>query len=384
MGLRDPVAVYNAATNVEAQLICNILNDAGVEAFVTEDASPAGVWMFGTLPEIHKPQVWVDRSSLDRAKPVLDDYERRSIERGETNFNEVTAKGTLSGITFLCEECGKRMTFPAQRRGHVETCPHCGSYVDVPESTEASLSTESQTNVSEEMPDSEQSGEPKTVAPVSRTNPQLWFEVSAILCLAFVPDLFYALTFIWHPVSVSSSYRELCLIVRAFQVSVPLLVILLLAKEPWSQFGIVRPKWITDAFLGCAIWLGGNVAYYFLVSLLPPTLWERSESWQLAHRGRPEGIFAILLFLVASIASSFAEELVMRAYLITRLQRLLRSTWVSVVVTTALFASYHCYQGVVGVVGAAAIGLIYGMSFCLFRRLWPLCLAHAMTSFTSL
>lgn len=387
MGLRDPVAVYNAATNVEAQLICNILNDAGVEAFVTEDTSPAGVWMFGTLPEIHKPQVWVDRSSLDRAKPLLDDYERRSIEREEreeADSNEVTASETLSPVAFVCEECGKSITFPAQRRGHVETCPHCGSYVDVPERTQQSLSAESQTTMSDEMPGSEQAREPKTVAPLSRTTRQLWIEVSAILFLAFIPDLFHALAFVLHPASVSFPYRGLSLIVRAFQVSTPLLVILALTKEPWSQFGIVRPKWITDAFLGCAIWLGGNLAYYFIMSLLPPTLWERSASWQIAHRVRPEGITAVLLFLVASVANSFAEELVMRGYLIGRLQRLLRSNWLAVVVTTALFAAYHCYQGVVGVIGAAVLGLVYGMSFCLFRRLWPLWVAHTLANFTSL
>ena len=35
-------------------------------------------------------------------------------------------------ITFACQECGKGLTLPGDRGGHVETCPHCGSYVDVP------------------------------------------------------------------------------------------------------------------------------------------------------------------------------------------------------------------------------------------------------------
>jgi len=57
MPLQNPVAVYNAANNIEAQLICNFLNDAGIEAYLTSDVSQAGTWMFGLLPEIHKPQV---------------------------------------------------------------------------------------------------------------------------------------------------------------------------------------------------------------------------------------------------------------------------------------------------------------------------------------
>lgn len=31
-----------------------------------------------------------------------------------------------------CEECGKLMTFPLSALGTVQTCPHCGEYVDVP------------------------------------------------------------------------------------------------------------------------------------------------------------------------------------------------------------------------------------------------------------
>jgi hypothetical protein len=47
MALRDPVAVYNAANNLEAQLLSNRLNEAGIEAHVTEDVSIVGVWLLG-------------------------------------------------------------------------------------------------------------------------------------------------------------------------------------------------------------------------------------------------------------------------------------------------------------------------------------------------
>ena len=68
MALQNPAAVYDAANDVEAQLICNLLNETGIEAFATTDAQ------VGQFP---KPQVWVDRSSIDRAKPILQDYEHR-------------------------------------------------------------------------------------------------------------------------------------------------------------------------------------------------------------------------------------------------------------------------------------------------------------------
>jgi hypothetical protein len=134
MALQDPVAAYNARSNVEAQLVCGILKDAGVEAFVIEDVSQIGTWMFGLLPEIHKPQVWVDRSNLDRAKPVLEDYENRSRERQKALGKAVAP--TEAVLEAECEECGRRSAFPAAVEGTVQDCPHCGAYMDVGEPPE--------------------------------------------------------------------------------------------------------------------------------------------------------------------------------------------------------------------------------------------------------
>ncbi|HEV3025768.1 MAG TPA: hypothetical protein VGX76_25015, partial [Pirellulales bacterium] len=61
MALQDPVAVYYAATNAEAQVVRSLLVDAGIEAFAVDDVSVGGTWTLGLIPEIHKPQVWVDR-----------------------------------------------------------------------------------------------------------------------------------------------------------------------------------------------------------------------------------------------------------------------------------------------------------------------------------
>ena len=74
MALIDPVAVYNGADNFEISVIQNLLDAAGIEAFAVEDVSTVGAWMGGMMPEIHKPQVWIERVDLDRAKPILEEY----------------------------------------------------------------------------------------------------------------------------------------------------------------------------------------------------------------------------------------------------------------------------------------------------------------------
>jgi hypothetical protein len=128
MTLRDPLAAYNAGSNVEAHLVCGLLQDAGIQAVVIEDVSQVGVWLGGTISEIHKPQVWIERADINRARPVLTDYERRASERRAAERGEREAGPP---VVVGCEECGKRSEFPAAQKGTVQNCPHCRAYVDV-------------------------------------------------------------------------------------------------------------------------------------------------------------------------------------------------------------------------------------------------------------
>jgi len=130
MSLRDPVAVYNARNNMEAHLARNALTAAGVQAFVTEDLSPVGGSLAGLLPEIHKPQVWVERADADRTRPILEEFERRAAELRNASEGAVPRGAP---VEVLCEDCGERTSFPAAQRGSVQECPHCGAFLDVGE-----------------------------------------------------------------------------------------------------------------------------------------------------------------------------------------------------------------------------------------------------------
>jgi Putative prokaryotic signal transducing protein len=135
MALQDPVAIYNAANNIEAQLVKLWLVESGIEAFVLEDLSTAGIWMFGALPEIHKPQVWISQSDLDRARPILDQYEQEVAERNRVG--QPTGADTGSPIEVICDDCEKKSLFPANQRGTIQDCPACGAFVDVGEVDES-------------------------------------------------------------------------------------------------------------------------------------------------------------------------------------------------------------------------------------------------------
>lgn len=55
---------------------------------------------------------------------MIGEYERRAAERRNPD-----RAGTP--IDVICEECGKRTSFPASMKESVQSCPHCGAYVDV-------------------------------------------------------------------------------------------------------------------------------------------------------------------------------------------------------------------------------------------------------------
>lgn len=126
MALRDPVAVYNGQSNIDAAVVREMLLAAEIEAHLVEDFPQLGTfWFGGTLPQVHKPQVWVDKADLQRAQPLVADY----IERTRAD----AAAGSGEPIIVTCEECSQTTTFPAERLGGVDECSHCGAFVDVGE-----------------------------------------------------------------------------------------------------------------------------------------------------------------------------------------------------------------------------------------------------------
>lgn len=124
MNLKDPIAVYTAATNLEAHVIVNMLNDNGVPAFAVEDQSGASLWMFGTISQFHDPKVWIDKSSALEAGQLIHGFEKRKNERRNLSIR-------TQGLPVLCEACGKTATFPDTFDGTVQRCPECHTYIDV-------------------------------------------------------------------------------------------------------------------------------------------------------------------------------------------------------------------------------------------------------------
>jgi membrane protease YdiL (CAAX protease family) len=84
------------------------------------------------------------------------------------------------------------------------------------------------------------------------------------------------------------------------------------------------------------------------------------------------------VLILSAAANSWAEEVVMVAFLITRLRQLGWSENGSLLAQALLRGCYHLYQGLGGFVGNVVMGLVFGRVWQRTNRLWMLVGAHTL------
>ena len=126
MDFKQPVAVYTAATNLDAHLIVVMLDSKGIAAYAVEDNSGVSLWAFGTISQFHRPKIMVEKSDLEKAAELIEIFEKENQQRRE----QAQATGEIEAV---CEECGKPSSFPTSLDGTTQECPHCHAYLDVGE-----------------------------------------------------------------------------------------------------------------------------------------------------------------------------------------------------------------------------------------------------------
>ncbi|WP_162669482.1 CPBP family intramembrane glutamic endopeptidase [Gemmata massiliana] len=142
--------------------------------------------------------------------------------------------------------------------------------------------------------------------------------------------------------------------------------------ESWEHFGVAPVRAIDAPFAFVIL-----TASIFIWRLIPDFGFPEKP---LAHDyfPRPRNTADHAMMVLKYGFGACAEEIVTRAYLITRLTTLLKSRGEAVFVAAILFASYHVYQGLQGFIDVFVFGVMYGVIFLGIGRVWPLVLAHAL------
>ncbi|HKB01109.1 MAG TPA: CPBP family glutamic-type intramembrane protease [Gemmataceae bacterium] len=344
----EPVELYRARSAAEAHALRTELEEAGITAQVDSELLQGIV---GEVPGgwLTAPRVLVQRRHLEAARTVLDEFLSPAEDPAD-------APGDLD---LRCLACRTPM-------GTADTCPACGwSYA--PES-----------DLGPERPAPPKEDEPKqpepAVALTSEAAPAIpsqtgWGEVAAVLAVGVLPHLLAILPGPQQVVAPPYWAGAIHLTWSSACVAFVTLYLIHRSGEPWGRFGLDRPAG-SDLFLGLGMLIVAELAWILVSRLGLP-----STSYPFVG---PKGPTENALMLVAHAANGFTEELVTRAYLITRLEVLLRSRGAALFLAAAAFASYHAYQGPAGLAFAFLFGLVYGLAYLGIRRVWPLALGHAL------
>jgi membrane protease YdiL (CAAX protease family) len=222
---------------------------------------------------------------------------------------------------------------------------------------------------------------PQIEAPVSRRS--LGIETGVVLLLYVVPNLFASFTWgsvHWRPMPYA--YEAGSELVRSVGAIALVLFIIWRSGEPWSAFGICRPRMRPDVFGGIGVFIVAFFAWRctwaVLFGILGPGMARGLAQGDLSMFALPSSTLDYLLLGARELCNGFAEELIMRAYLLRRLGQLFGSTAAGCLLSTALFAAYHSYQGPAGVVGAFVLGLVCSGILLGSRRLAPVAIGHML------
>jgi membrane protease YdiL (CAAX protease family) len=92
----------------------------------------------------------------------------------------------------------------------------------------------------------------------------------------------------------------------------------------------------------------------------------------------PDVWYRVPMLLLEAVQQGTAEEVVVCAFVLTRLAQLGWSNQRALAAAAVLRGSYHLYQGYGGFLGNAVMGLIFGWWFQRTRRVVPLIVAHSV------
>ena len=141
-----------------------------------------------------------------------------------------------------------------------------------------------------------------------------------------------------------------------------------------DQLGLNRPRWRPDVLggLGLAAFIGlPGLGLYIAARVL-------HISATVVPSGLHETWWRVPVLVLSACANAWAEEVVVVAYLLTRLRQLGFGRSGALVWSSLLRGAYHLYQGFGAGLGNLAMGLVFGYVWQRTGRLWPLIIAHAI------
>jgi membrane protease YdiL (CAAX protease family) len=141
-----------------------------------------------------------------------------------------------------------------------------------------------------------------------------------------------------------------------------------------SRLGLGKLRWRPDVL--------GGIGLAALIGVPGLGLYLAARALGLSAHVEPVELYdtwwRIPVLLIAAFANGWAEEVIVVAFLLTRLRQLRVNPLVALLASSVLRGAYHLYQGFSAGLGNMVMGLVFGYAWRRTGRLWPLILAHGV------
>ncbi len=225
---------------------------------------------------------------------------------------------------------------------------------------------------------------------VSKDRRSIGLEILVVLTLFYVPTLASGtegwilqgrLAVLPEHIQDPSTFSNARLVqsLISFGSMVPVLL-LIMARGKGGLQGVglgpaVRFGYLAIIPIALAFYLTSWLAIRIYAPFLDPV--KLAEFFQGKHHTPGDlGATHLSLLGVNVAVAVFLEEFVMRGFLMSRFTQLNWRPWTSILVSSALFASYHIYQGPVSVSVIFVDGIVFALAFRITKSVWPVFVAH--------
>jgi uncharacterized protein len=141
-----------------------------------------------------------------------------------------------------------------------------------------------------------------------------------------------------------------------------------------AQIGLGKVRLRPDVF--------GGLGLAALIGLPGLGLYVAARALGLSAHVEPVELYdtwwRIPVLLITAFANGWAEEVIVVAFLLTRLRQLRVNPVAAMLASSLLRGAYHLYQGFSAGLGNVVMGLVFAYVWRRTGRLWPLIIAHGI------
>jgi membrane protease YdiL (CAAX protease family) len=141
-----------------------------------------------------------------------------------------------------------------------------------------------------------------------------------------------------------------------------------------AKIGLGRLRWRPD--------LLGGMGLAALIGLPGLGLYLAARAIGMSAHVEPAELYdtwwRIPVLLLTAFANGWAEEVIVVAFLLTRLRQLGVNPVAAMLASSLLRGTYHLYQGFSAGLGNVVMGLVFAYAWRRTGRLWPLIIAHGI------